>query len=179
MADRLQFLCVLCVRLSFAAGTAALRDRVAAAGVAAVWSRVVECAPLKRAILFFVKFPEPGKVKTRLAADIGPERAAEIYRALTETVCARLRAAVDCALLVFFDPAEKKSAIESWLRPLLNERAQFIPQSVGDLGARLTDAFARAFSAGFEKAAAIGSDCAPIRSIQNGWRPIEPPRQSV
>src|SRR5260370_776590 len=34
----------------------------------------------QRTVLVFVKYPEPGRVKTRLAATISVERAAELYR---------------------------------------------------------------------------------------------------
>ena len=32
------------------------------------------------AVVVFLKYPEPGRVKTRLAATVGGERAAELYR---------------------------------------------------------------------------------------------------
>jgi glycosyltransferase A (GT-A) superfamily protein (DUF2064 family) len=35
-------------------------------------------------ILFFIKDPVPGQVKTRLAATVGAQRAAENYRELAE-----------------------------------------------------------------------------------------------
>lgn len=41
---------------------------------------------MRRAVLLFVKFPEPGKVKTRLAATLGAEAAAAIYRRLVAEV---------------------------------------------------------------------------------------------
>ncbi len=36
--------------------------------------------------MIFVKFPEPGKVKTRLAKSVGNEAAANIYRKLVARV---------------------------------------------------------------------------------------------
>ena len=38
-------------------------------------------------LLVFLKYPEPGKVKTRLAAQIGAAQAAEVYRRLFALVC--------------------------------------------------------------------------------------------
>ncbi len=31
-------------------------------------------------ILFFIKYPEPGKVKTRLAKELGKKKASALYR---------------------------------------------------------------------------------------------------
>ena len=38
----------------------------------------------EKTILFFLKYPEPGRVKTRLAKALGNEEAARLYRELTE-----------------------------------------------------------------------------------------------
>ncbi len=35
-------------------------------------------------LIVFLKYPEPGRVKTRLAADIGPDAAVSVYRLLVE-----------------------------------------------------------------------------------------------
>ena len=39
----------------------------------------------------FVKFPEPGRVKTRLAKDLGDEMAAELYAAFLSDLTTRFR----------------------------------------------------------------------------------------
>jgi rSAM/selenodomain-associated transferase 1 len=108
------------------------------------------------AIVFFVKHPTPGRVKTRLAATVGAERAAEIYRDLVQAIWQTLPR--NAEVIVMFDPPERATEIARWLAPL-GERSRFIAQSRGDLGARLEDAFARAFDLRPEKVAVIGSDC--------------------
>jgi uncharacterized protein len=112
---------------------------------------------MRRAILVFVKYPEPGRVKTRLAATVGPERATEIYRRLVAEVFQRLPR--DAEVIVCFDPAERRAEIEKWLA---NKAARFFPQVNGDLGERLGSAFAEAFARGFAQVAAIGTDCPEI-----------------
>lgn len=113
---------------------------------------------MRRAILLFVKYPEPGRVKTRLAATVGAEAAARIYRRLVAAVLGALPA--DDALVVAFDPPEKRAEIVAWLgAALAGRRAVFLPQAAGDLGARLERAFAETFALGFENVAVIGSDC--------------------
>ena len=113
----------------------------------------------RETILLFVKWSEPGRVKTRLAAEVGTERAVEIYRELVARVCGLLPR--DVAVRVMFDPAERRAEIEPWLRPLITG-ATFFAQQNGDLGARLTHAFAGAFANGCAKVAAIGSDCVEL-----------------
>lgn len=115
---------------------------------------------MKRAILLFVKWPEPGKVKTRIAATAGVERAAEIYRMLVAAVCARLPREVP--VIVCFDPAEKGVEVRDWLGSILPQAVDWMAQVPGDLGARLAAGFAGAFAAGWEQVAVIGSDCVEI-----------------
>jgi rSAM/selenodomain-associated transferase 1 len=113
---------------------------------------------MRRAILLFVKFPEPGRVKTRLAATVGAERAAEIYRRLVVAVLGSLPR--EHELVVAFDPPEKRAEVVAWLGAVPGgRRAHFLPQAGGDLGARLERAFAETFALGFENVAVIGSDC--------------------
>ncbi|HEV7867482.1 MAG TPA: hypothetical protein VGO90_07360 [Chthoniobacteraceae bacterium] len=64
-----------------------------------------------KAILLFVKLPEPGRVKTRLAATLGPEQACAIYRRLVAAVCARLPLAAQ--LIVVFDPPDRENEVRA------------------------------------------------------------------
>src|SRR5687767_11287328 len=112
---------------------------------------------MRRAILVFVKYPELGRVKTRLAATVGPERATEIYRHLVAEVFARLPE--DAEVIACFDPAERRGECEEWLA---GRAAHFLPQTNGDLGVRLVKAFAEAFARGFARVAVIGTDCPEI-----------------
>ena len=129
---------------------------------------------MRRAILLFVKYPEPGKVKTRLAATLGAERAAAIYRQLVAAVLAGLPGGDD--LIVVFDPPEKRAEVAEWLQSLLAERrVLFTAQAAGDLGARLEWAFAEAFAQGWEKVAVIGSDCIGLSpaTFSATWQALE------
>ena len=107
-----------------------------------------------RTLVVFVKEPRPGAVKTRLAADVGPEAAAELYRALVESVLeATTPVPGEYERLVFFDPPEARRGLREWL-PGVSLRAQ----SAGELGERMADAFARAFGRGATRVAIVGSD---------------------
>jgi uncharacterized protein len=105
-------------------------------------------------LLVFLKYPEPGRVKTRLAGSIGPQRAAELYRQWIEIVFSRVQplrgstrvvACYDGAPPEAFDPWHA-SADDWWAQP------------PGDLGIRLDSAFRRWQTEG-HPAAAIGTDC--------------------
>ena len=107
-----------------------------------------------RTLVVFVKEPRPGAVKTRLAAAVGPELAAELYRTLVETVLqATTPVPGEYERLVFFDPPEARRALREWL-PGVSLRAQ----GAGELGERLADAFVRAFGRGATRVAIVGSD---------------------
>lgn len=107
-----------------------------------------------RALIVFVKHPQPGAVKTRLAAAIGPDAAAELYRTLVEHVLeATAPAAGEYERFVFFDPEGALSQMRAWL-----PGTRLLAQCSGDLGARISDAFARAFGRGAERVALVGTD---------------------
>lgn len=101
-----------------------------------------------------MKHPRPGEVKTRLATAIGPDAAAELYRALAERVLeATTPVAGDYERLVFFDPPESLPQMRDWLPGV-----RLLAQSGKDLGARMADAFARAFARGASRVAIVGTD---------------------
>ena len=129
---------------------------------------------MNRAVLVFVKWPEPGRVKTRLAAKLGDTAAADVYRKLVARVFARLPR--NAELLVFFEPVTRRDDIEQWLRELDRTRtSHFAAQSSGDLGVRLTRAFEHAFSFGHEHVAAVGTDCIDLDAalFEKTWEALK------
>ena len=108
------------------------------------------------AILLFVRAPESGRVKTRLAAEVGAEAALAIYRRLAEHAVAEARAlAGEADLRIHFTPADAGDTVRAWL----GEGAVYLPQAGDDdLGARMRAAFGAAFAAGYGRVVIIGSD---------------------
>ena len=102
-------------------------------------------------VVVFGREPVPGRVKSRLAAAVGEEVAAAVYRELlghTLRVAASIDA--DVVLALAAPPAQ------GW-RP---ERAVAVEvQVAGDLGLRLADAFDRRFAEGYRRVVVAGSDC--------------------
>ena len=105
-------------------------------------------------LLVFLKYPEPGRVKTRLAESIGPHRAAELYRGWIDLVLSRVQPLRPATRVVACYDGASREAFKPWHAAA----DDWWPQPPGDLGVRLDAAFARWQTAG-EPAAAIGTDC--------------------
>lgn len=101
----------------------------------------------------FAKHWEPGRVKTRLARELGQVPAAELHRHFVETLLLRFAAVADRQVLCYSPPA---AAAEFAALPL--DRWKLLPQADGDLGARLRHYFETAFATGARRVVLIGSD---------------------
>ena len=120
-------------------------------------------------LVLLLKAPRLGEVKTRLAAALGPARALAIYRQLAER---QVRALPPVwPVTIHFTPADATTAAEmgAWLTPLRHAESPhsaptYYPQPDGDLGVRLTAAFAHAFAAGAPSVIALGGDCPSLDS---------------
>ncbi len=113
-------------------------------------------------LLIFFRFPEAGRVKTRLIPRLGPEGAAALYRRLAEHVLrqARLVSRSRLACAAFVEPPEKLEEARRWIGPEWAERGWLVlPQGGEDLGRRMAAAFEWAFASGARRAVAIGTDC--------------------
>ncbi len=107
-------------------------------------------------LALFSRYPQAGHTKTRLIPALGPEGAAQVQRQMTEHILTQaraLQAQQPCTLEVLFTGGNT-GQMQAWLGAVSLQ-----PQSAGDLGARLTHAFAQAFQRGYTRAVAIGSDC--------------------
>jgi rSAM/selenodomain-associated transferase 1 len=105
-------------------------------------------------VLAFLKYPDPGRVKTRIAATIGEQGAAELYRALIGEVLIALQPLrPEVEVVGAFDGAKPEHFAE-WA--VLVDR--WWPQPAGDLGTRLGAAFRDAHEAGVP-VVAVGTDC--------------------
>jgi rSAM/selenodomain-associated transferase 1 len=112
------------------------------------------------AILVFVRAPEAGRVKTRLAASIGAGAALRVYRRLAEHTVRESLAVADAAVRVHFTPPDAELAVRAWL----GDGPALLPQADGDLGERMRDAFAQAFADGHGRVVIIGSDLPEMRA---------------
>ncbi len=107
----------------------------------------------KRLLIIFVKNPELGKCKTRLAATIGDENALLFYKKMLERTLAVVKPA-EAHKAVFYSSFIDRNDLwpenENFLKKL---------QVEGDLGLKMMKAFEASFKAGYESVCVIGSDC--------------------
>src|SRR3981081_103623 len=89
--------------------------------------------PLADLLLVFLKEPRPGAVKSRLAARIGAEAAAAVYRAIAEAAIRRTEPRrEEYERLFLFDPPASRPHVQEWLRG-----QALVAQVGGDLGERM------------------------------------------
>ena len=104
-----------------------------------------------KALIIFVRNPELGKVKTRLAATIGEENALKVYKELlrhTRDITQNLPVR---KLLFFAGSTDPDFWPSEYYKPYR--------QTDGDLGIRMEKAFEQAFAQGARQVMIIGSDC--------------------
>lgn len=106
----------------------------------------------KRLLIIFVKNPELGKAKTRLAASIGDEAALKIYKRLLERT-KEITQSLPFTKAVFY--SQFKDEQDLWPNEHFTKKLQ--PE--GDLGQKMETAFEWAFAKGYEQICIIGSDC--------------------
>lgn len=122
----------------------------------------------KDLLIIFVKNPILGKVKTRLAATIGPEKALAIYHLLlhrTQAITHKLT----CDKALYY--ADFIPAADNWDQVIYTKYLQ----SHGDLGERMEKAFQNGFAQHYNRICIIGSDCYELTSeiIQQAFRKLE------
>jgi len=83
-----------------------------------------------RALGIFAKAPIPGRVKTRLAADVGPSAAAEVYWQMGFKIVATT-AGLGYRTVLWFTPADEAAFVREWLERAA--RLEFRPQVGRDL----------------------------------------------
>jgi len=105
----------------------------------------------RQALIIFVKNPQLGKVKTRLAATVGDERALEIYKVLLEHT---MKSTVNLRQDKYVYYSEQVSMGDLWSEQHYHKQVQ----SSGDLGQKMNAAFKQCFAKGFDKVCIIGSD---------------------
>lgn len=109
-------------------------------------------------LIIFAKFPQPGRVKTRLARRVGSERAAILYKNMVETVLEQTRPENgEYQRLLCFDPPHREQDFRDWLPSL----ETFVPQYGRNLGERMQHAMTPlALSA--PPVVLIGTDCTEL-----------------
>lgn len=105
---------------------------------------------LQSLLIIFARNPKLGSVKTRLAADVGDDKALDIYKELlhkTRQITEPL--AID-KLVAYSDYINTDDLWNGYFK---------VEQTSGDLGKRMHDAFKIGFDSDYERIIIIGTDC--------------------
>ncbi len=106
-----------------------------------------------RSLLVFVRVPEKGKVKSRLAKRIDEQMVIELYECFVLDIIETLKKG-GAEFRICFYPASSGEKIVRWL----GKDHLYMPQEGEDIGERMERAFVGSFSEGREKVLLIGSD---------------------
>lgn len=121
------------------------------------------------ALIIFIKNPELGKVKTRLAATIGNENALKVYKFLlhrTKVTALKL----ELKRLLFYSSFVDQE--DDWSSDFFQKEIQ---HSAQDLGRKMIHAFEKAQRQGLQKVIIIGSDCYDLNAeiLKKGFEILE------
>jgi rSAM/selenodomain-associated transferase 1 len=106
----------------------------------------------KRCIVMFVKYPEKGAVKSRLAPVLDEGLIVSLYESFVRDLLATLERS-GYPFRIAFTPADRKEEISRRFGPW-----DGFPQTGTDLGERMKNAFRDCFADGFTAVVVIGSD---------------------
>ncbi len=115
-------------------------------------------ALLRNRLVIFTRYPEAGRVKTRLIPALGEQGAADLHCRMTRRTLAAANELAQHGL----------ASVEVWysgggprrIKELFGNELKMVPQlEDGDLGDRMHDAFQRCFAEGAEKVVLVGTDC--------------------
>lgn len=107
----------------------------------------------RQAILVFLRAPEPGKVKTRLAKHLGSRLAFSLYTHFVHDMLNTFNA-LEIPVRICFYPSTGKDVVTSWLGAAYT----YWCQTGDNLGQRMKNALVRAFQTGMDRAVLIGTD---------------------
>ena len=105
---------------------------------------------MKRALIIFTKNLVYGKVKTRLAATVGNDKALEIYKQLIKHTHSISHKAKANKFVFYSDSIEEEDVWKNYQKQL---------QKGNDLGEKMANAFMYAFKNNYREAIIIGTDC--------------------
>ena len=107
---------------------------------------------MNSALLIFIKNPELGKVKTRLATTIGDDKALEVFKKLLVNIHDK-SLNVQADKLLFYSSFIDENDI--WENDIFHKKLQ---NQSPNLGQRMLSAFEKAKENGYSKALIVGSD---------------------
>ncbi len=117
----------------------------------------------KDCLIIFTRYPQPGKVKTRLIPALGAAGAAALHQRMVEHTLAQARALRQTRALsieVWFTSSSTLAQMQEWL----GTDVDYCVQPEGNLGDRMASAFKSVFSKGYTSALIVGTDCPDLNA---------------
>jgi rSAM/selenodomain-associated transferase 1 len=115
-------------------------------------------------LIIFIRYPEPGKAKTRLIPALGSEGAADLHRRMSEHTLGwvrNLQNRLPISVEVRYEGGNE-DLFRQWLGPAFFYRSQ----GEGDLGERMARAMTEALQEGKERVILVGTDCPRLQGVQ-------------
>jgi rSAM/selenodomain-associated transferase 1 len=112
-------------------------------------------------LVFFLKFPQKGNIKTRLAKAIGNTLTLKLYQCFILDMLDKLISLQEkskCDLYISLTPVNKIPAMRQWLKQHKDLPIPIHPQEGHDLGERMKNAFERIFQMGYQSCGLMGTD---------------------
>ncbi len=122
----------------------------------------------KNLLLIFTRNPELGKVKTRLAKDVGDTKALAIYKFLLEHTILVTKD-LDVTKQVHYSVKIRENDL--WNTSIYDKKQQ----QGSDLGVRMQNAFEQGFKEGYQRIIIIGSDLYDLsqEDLENAFAQLE------
>jgi uncharacterized protein len=123
-----------------------------------------------RCLLFFIKNPQKGQVKTRLASVIGDEMAVRLYKRFLLEMLSTLNKGTFLFYLCVY-PVDALEGLRTWL----GQDYLYMPQQGENLGERMKNGFIEALAMNFKRVVLIGSDIPslPLEFIEEAFISLE------
>jgi len=111
-------------------------------------------------LLFFVRNPERGDVKTRLAATLGQKAARDLYCCFILDMLSALES-TGFPIIICYYPADALDELER----IVGQGYAFQPQHGEDLGEKMKNGMMDSFAQGFDPVIVIGSDIPDLPAV--------------
>lgn len=114
-----------------------------------------------QAIIVLGRYPKLGKVKTRLAKEIGEHAALDFYSQTIEKIFIELEKVLEFTDIYFYHAGiEDHDLVQKWVGHKFN----CIPPKVNEIDAHLDNAFSELFDKGYNRVICIGTDIPQLNS---------------
>jgi rSAM/selenodomain-associated transferase 1 len=122
----------------------------------------------KSAIIIFIKNPDLGRVKKRLAKTVGDDKALEVYKQMLAHA-QLITKTLSTDKFLYYDKAIDKN--DAWPNEIYIKKKQ----SGTDMANRISNAFKEVYKLGYEHIVIIGSDCLELdeRIIRLAFRQLD------